>query len=159
MRATLYIRKQDIEDYLTNKGYTLKTLRKIILDEFGFKNSKEFHSEYANLSPAAMNIKLAYLNQEEYESILVLVSDMLKFLKSELKDSNSGNQPPWPCYTMYGRDIVFYKASTREDITLQYNREDNKDTLYIYTVSSVFRKEFVNELKEKTEINEIYLSI
>ena len=156
MRATIYLKKQEIENYLVNKGYTLKTLRKIILDEFGFKNSKDFSAEYPNLSQLALNIKLAYLNQEEYESILVLVSDMLKFLKSELKDTSN----PWPtAICIYGRDVVFYKNSPREDISLQYNRNDNKDTLYIYTVSSVFRKEFIGEIKEKIEINEIYLSI
>ena len=42
MRTTLYISNKEVLNFLERNGYTLITLRKIIISEFGYKNSEEF---------------------------------------------------------------------------------------------------------------------
>ena len=156
MRATVYIRRKELEEYVKRKGYSIKTFRKILVDEFGYKNGKEAMTEFTNLTTNVFNIKLAYKNQEEYQGILVLMSDIIAFVKAE-RDS-----PNWAT-PIYGRDIVFFTPdSTTTDslgAILSYQNTKANKTLYTYTISSVFRKEFINDVNEKTGINELFLAI
>lgn len=155
MRATIYLRKKELENYIEKRGYNIKTIRIIILKEFGFKNSNEFKNEYKNLSSSVLNIKLAYKNLKEYESILVLISDLLAFLKNSLKKEYFKR--------IFGSEVLFYDINSYTNglsrLNYDFYRENKSLTLYNFTISSVFRKEFLNEIKEKTDLNEIYLSI
>lgn len=154
MRATVYIRREELEEYVKRKGYSIKTFRKILVDEFGYKNGKEAVTEFTNLTTNVFNIKLAYKNQEEYQEILVLMSDILAFVKTE-RDS-----PNWAT-PIYGRDIVFFTPNSTDSLraTLSYQNTKANKTLYTYTISAVFRKEFINDINEKTGINELFLAI
>ena len=154
MRATVYIRREELEEYVKRKGYSIKTFRKILVDEFGYKNGKEAMTEFTNLTTNVFNIKLAYKNQEEYQEILVLMSDILAFVKTE-RDS-----PNWAT-PIYGRDIVFFTPNSTDNLGALLNYQNTKanKTLYTYTISAVFRKEFINDMNEKTGINELFLAI
>ena len=156
MRATVYIRREELEEYVKRKGYSIKTFRKILVDEFGYKNGKEAMTEFTNLTTNVFNIKLAYKNQEEYQEILVLMSDIISFVKAERDSLN------WSA--IYGRDIVFFTPNSTNSTDnlgalLNYQNTKANKTLYTYTISAVFRKEFINDINEKTGINELFLAI
>lgn len=147
MRATFYIKKKALEDYLIRKGYILKTIKRIILEDFGFKNTNEIRDAFPILSSSVLNIKVAYKTDEDRKEIVIRIAFILDYLRIEQKGT---------IYRIVGRDILFYKPGS--DIA-SYRRDNNDSTLYLYTQSSVFRKEILNDIKEKTKINEFYISI
>jgi hypothetical protein len=150
MRATIYLKKKELESYLERKGYTIVTLRRVILDEFGYKNSDHFMSIYPNLSRGVLNMKLAYKDKEEYESIVLLVSDMLKYLKQEQDPSIGYGR-------VFGVDIKFLIRQTDETFSYTYGSKNN--TLYYYTQESVFKREILTDITEKIELNGLSISI
>ena len=147
MRATIYLRKQELEKYLENRGYTLKTIRRLLLDEFGYKNSKHFVSEFTNLSKGVLDIKTAYKSKEEYEIIVFKLSEIVQFLKEELK-----NHPT----RLHGRDIIFFQKSHPYS---SYRDCERTEALYYNVITTVFRKELSKEIREKLGLYEIGISI
>lgn len=155
MRATIYLKKKELENYLEKKGYTLVTLRRVILDEFGYKNSKHFLLDYPNLSKGVLNIKLAYRDEEEYRLITLWISDTLRYLKHEQNPSVGYGR-------VYGIDIKF--LTRQNDGSLSHigigDLEGEKyKTLYYYCIEFVFRREIVSDIKEKIELNGFTMSV
>lgn len=146
MRATFYIKKKELENYLLRKGYILKTIRRIILEDFGFNNTNEIRDAFPILSSSVLNIKVAYKTDEDREEIVIRIASILDYLRIEQKGT---------IHRIIGRDILFYRPGAPGF----YRRDNNDNTLYLYTQSSVFRREILNDIKEKTKINEFYISI
>ena len=147
MRATFYIKKKGLENYLLRKGYILKTIRRIILEDFGFNNTNEIRDAFPILSSSVLNIKVAYKTDEDREEIVIRIASILDYLRIEQKGT---------IHRIVGRDILFYRPGSTATF---YRRDNNDSTLYLYTQSSVFRREILNDIKEKTKINELYISI
>ena len=148
MRASIYVRKNELRSYLERKGYILVTLRKILIKDFGYKTGRDFCSSFQHLSPSILNISVAYKTREDYENILFIVSLVIKYLK-ELELSS----------TKYyvGRDIIFKSIENNEGIYGWSERGSN--SIYWYTETTVFRREFLEDMQEKTQINGLTLSI
>lgn len=147
MRGTFYIRKNRVEDYLERKGFSLCTIRRVIIKEFGFKNGKEFLLKYHNLSPSVLNVKVAYKNKLEYNEIIIRISDILKYLSMEEYN-----------HSIFGRDILFFHPNQSGSFPY-YDRQKLNKSLYWYTVMTRFRLEFIEDIREKTGIDELGITI
>lgn len=147
MRATIYLGRKELRKYLESRGYKIQTLRKIITTEFGYPNSSKIREEFNNISNTALNITLAYKNQEEYRKITLIVSFILNFLRANINTLR-----------IYGRDVIYINSeSTAHDVG--YRTGMKSEMLYSYTETTTFRREFIEEINEKLGLNEIRMSI
>ncbi len=154
MRATVYFKKQELEEYLERNGYTILTLRRIILKEFGYKNSRSVLTEHSNLCSGVLNTKLAYKTEDEYRNITLIVSDLILYLRRELASSTK----PGYGRQLFGKDIIFLNPLSG-NLTLGYNTGDRKQALYWYTMETSIKREIRQAIQEKTGIHEIGISI
>lgn len=136
MRTTLYISNKEVLNFLERNGYTLITLRKIIISEFGYKNSEEFLSEFKNnISKSILNIKLAYKDSDEYRDIKYKLSYIITKLKEEKKYSTR----------IYGMDEMLFLSPDNPSMFMSQSWRQR--SLYYYLYKTVFKRELLNNLQ------------
>lgn len=145
MRASIFISRKELEDYLERHGFSIITFRRIVLSEFGYKNAMEFKKDFKCLTDSVLNIKFAYSNSDDYREILLKISRCLQYLRNE-------NEKLVNCFI--GRDFIYFDPETSS-----YNYSFRNETLYYYTVSATFRRNFVSELSEKLGLNDVGIAI
>lgn len=158
MRASIYLNKSEIREYIKLKGYQTKTIRKILVSDFGYKNSKQISEEITNLSKTVLDIRICYKSQDEYRDILLKISAIIKYLEQEkIKDITRGAG----FIRVFGRDVIYFSLDSNK-YSLTYNhieRIKNTQTLYYHTESSIFKREFIQEVNEKLGLYGIKMSI
>ena len=134
MRTTLYIDNKELENFLKRSGYTLITIRKLIISEFGYKNSSEFLSEFKKyIIKNVLNIKLAYKNDNEYKDIIYKLSFIIKRLKKENK-------------LVFGRDEILFLSPDNPNMFI--SKSWRQKSLFYYLDKTVFKRELLNNLKK-----------
>lgn len=151
MRASIYLSKKELQKYLELRGYKSKTIRKILLDEFGYKTGKQFLETNVNLCSCVLDIRVSYKNPDEYREIVLRISCIIKYLEKERSAEGSYSS------RLFGKDIVF--LNPKSVYTINYREGDRDLSLWYYIETTVFRREFINELNEKLGLYEIRMSI
>lgn len=152
MRASIYLSKKELQKYLESKGYESKTIRKVLIDEFGYKTGKQFLETNTNLCSCVLDIRVCYKNPDEYREIVLRVSWIIKYLEKERNNKNSGYRQ-----RLFGKDIVFLNPESIYGVG--YRDGDRNLSLWYYTETTVFRREFVSEVNEKLGLYEVRMSI
>lgn len=158
MRASVYLNKSEIREYIKLKGYQTKTIRKILVSDFGYKNSKQISEGITNLSKTVLDIRICYKNQDEYRDILLKMSTIIKYLEQEKNEDIARGAG---FVRVFGRDVIYLSlVSNKYSLTYHHiERIKNTQTLYYHTESSVFRREFIQEVNEKIGLYGIKMSI
>lgn len=152
MRANIYLNKKELQRYLELRGYTTKTIRKVLIDEFGYKTGKQFLETNTNLCSCVLDVRVCYKNQDEYREIALRVSQMIKYLEKERTSDKPGYGQ-----RLFGKEILFLNPEST--YIVGYNDGDRRLSLWYYTESTVFRREFVDEVNKKLGLYEIKMSI
>ena len=92
MRASIYLSKKELQKYLESKGYESKTIRKVLIDEFGYKTGKQFLETNTNLCSCVLDIRVCYKNPDEYREIVLRVSWIIKYLEKERNNKNKSRE-------------------------------------------------------------------
>ena len=124
MILRLHITNKEIDDYLTDRGYKISTIRKILINEYGYKNTKEILEK---LSPVVtedfLKLKLSFLNDKEYMDMCGCLSELIKFIKQYIEDSGSRKYLPRGFYLLYynpnDSDYIFSGDSTNSLVKYQ----------------------------------------
>lgn len=152
MRASIYLSKKELQSYLKSKGYKTKTIRKVLLDEFGYKTGKQFLETNNNLCSCVLDIRLCYKNPDDYREIILRLFWIIKYLEKERTSGKSGYGP-----RLFGKDIIFLNPDST--YVIGYNDGDRQLSLWYYTETTVFRREFIDEVNKKLGLYEIRMSI
>ena len=157
MRASIYLNRKELQNYLKLRGYQSETIRKILISEFGYKTGKQFLQENTNLCSNVLNIKVSFKNQDEYREIVLRLSWIIKYLKNERDKAKIKSGFGGYALRLFGTDIVFLNPDST--YVIDYGDGDRNLSLWYYTEAVTFKRLFIEEITEKLGLYEIRMSI
>lgn len=144
MRASIYFSRKEIREYLEKRDYSICTLRRILIKEFKFKNTNDILCKIPNISKGVLDLTIASENKYEYDKILLLVSDIIRYLDHEYRFVNRGR--------MFGKELIYI-------VNNHIDMSKRRDSLYEYTEIITFKRILKKEMQEKLGLYEFGIAI
>lgn len=138
MLLRIFVSNNEINNYLSDCGYKITTIRKLLINEYGFKNTKDILEKFSPvITEQFLKIKLSYKTSRDYSEICVYMSGLLKYITDFIHNKQMKG------YMTRGFYLLYFKESDEEG---GYSFDgDSTNSLIKYYIKSVYRKEILNE--------------
>lgn len=137
MLLRIYVSDNEVNNYLTDCGYKITTIRKLLLNEYGFKDTKGIIEKFSPIiTEQFLKIKLSYKTSEDYSEICVYMSRLLNYITDFIHNKQKKG------YMTKGFYLLYFK----EDESGGYPFSGTStDSLIKYYFKAVYRKEILSE--------------
>ena len=147
MYIRTYIDDKEIIKFLEELGYTVTTIRMVLKNEFGFKDTKEMVKKL-NVSEALLRFRVALKDKQEYNDLITRLSPLLEIFA----DPNRRNRGVW------NSKLDSYYLSGVVDTEGNYEHVGRtQKTVVTYHIDKVFKDLLKEQIIKLTKIKGVQI--